>query len=133
MAKIPHLKVQVMDQQDQLKATFPDYGKSKEQQWREEYKRVNSVSASTGRSFQKYYIEVKDFYTSQKVSSDCNEITFINTGTTNLTVEGILLVPNQSLRIQGNIGEIDTTQYDIIFTTLTNVGNKLTIIRKLYK
>jgi hypothetical protein len=133
MAKVQHLKVQVMDKQEKIKASFPDYGKTKQEQWRQEYARINTTSASTGRAFQKYYIEVKDFYTSQKVSSDCNEISFINTGTTNLTVEGILLVPNQSLRIQGNIGEIDTTQYDIIFTNLVNTGNKLTIIRKLYK
>lgn len=130
MAKIQHLKVEV---QDNLKASFPDYGQTKQQQWRQQYEQINSISASTGAKLQKFYIEIKQFYTSQKVSSDCNEITFLNTGSTNVTVSGVLLVPNQSLAISGNAGEIDTTQYDIVFSTLVSTGNQLTIIRKLYK
>ena len=129
MAKVQHLKVEVADK---LKAKFPEYGISKQEQWRQQYEKVNSISAN-GKVFQKYYIEVKQFYTSQKVSSDCNDITFINTGSTNVRVQNILLVPNQQLNIAGNEGEIDTTQYDIFFTTLISTGNELTVIRKLYK
>ena len=85
-----------------------------------------------GKPYQKYYIETRIVYQSQKVYSDCNDITFINQGTTNVNVADVLLLPNQSLRISGNRGEIDTTQYIITFTTSINTGNFLTILRKLY-
>ena len=100
---------------------------------RQKYEQENSVSKSTGRLFQKFYIETKVFYTSQNISSDCNDITFINQGTTNFTIMDVLLLPNQSLRITGNAGEIDTTQYILTFDTLISTGNLCTVIRKLYR
>ena len=100
---------------------------------RQRYEQENSVSKSTGRLFQKFYIETKVFYTSQNIGSDCNDITFINSGTTNFTIMDVLLLPNQSLRISGNAGEIDTTQYILTFDTLISTGNLCTVIRKLYR
>jgi hypothetical protein len=100
---------------------------------RQRYEQENSVSKSTGRLFQKFYIETKVFYTSQNIGSDCNDITFINQGTTNFTIMDVLLLPNQSLRITGNAGEIDTTQYILTFDTLISTGNLCTVIRKLYR
>jgi hypothetical protein len=100
---------------------------------RQRYEQENSISKSTGRSFQKFYIETKVFYTSQNIESDCNDITFINQGTTNFTIMDVLLLPNQSLRITGNAGEIDTTTYILTFDTLISTGNLCTVIRKLFR
>jgi hypothetical protein len=100
---------------------------------RQRYEQENSVSKSTGRLFQKFYIETKVFYTSQNIGSDCNDITFINQGTTNFTIMDVLLLPNQSLRISGNAGEIDTTIYILTFDTLISTGNLCTVIRKLFR
>jgi len=49
-----------------------------------------------------------------------------------LVIADVPLQPNQSLRISGNRGEIDTTQYQLAFATPINVGNQLIVIRKLY-
>ena len=100
---------------------------------RQKYEQENNISKSTGRLFQKYYIETKVFYTSQNIESNCNDITFINQGTTNFTIMDVLILPNQSLRITGNAGEIDTTQYTLTFDTLVSTGNLCTVIRKLFK
>jgi len=100
---------------------------------RQRYEQENSVSKSTGRPFQKFYIETKVFYTSTNIESDCNDITFINQGTTNFTIMDVLILPNQSLRITGNNNEIDTTQYTLTFDTLINTGNLCTVIRKLFR
>jgi hypothetical protein len=100
---------------------------------RQRYEQENSVSKSTGRPFQKFYIETKVFYTSTNIESDCNDITFINQGTTNFTIMDVLILPNQSLRITGNNNEIDTTQYTLTFDTLISTGNLCTVIRKLFR
>jgi len=100
---------------------------------RQRYDQENSVSKSTGRAFQKFYVETKVFYTTQNIESDCNDITFINQGTTNFSIMDVLILPNQSLRITGNAGEIDTTQYTLTFDTLVSTGNLCTVIRKLFK
>lgn len=100
---------------------------------RQQYEHENTVSKSTGRLFQKFYVETKVFYTSQNIASDCNDITFINQGTTNFTIMDVLILPNQSLRITGNAGEIDTTQYILTFDTLISTGNLCTVIRKLFR
>lgn len=100
---------------------------------RQRYEQENSLSKSTGRAFQKFYIETKVFYTSQNIESNCNDITFINQGTTNFTIMDVELLPNQSLRISGNNGEIDTTIYILTFSTLVSTGNLCTVIRKLFR
>jgi hypothetical protein len=124
---VQHLKIHTAETEDKLKVKYQQQLTN-----RQRYEQENKVSKSTGRPFQKFYIETKFFYTNQKISSECNDITFLNTGTTNVEVEGILLLPNQSLRIQGNIGELDTTEYQINFATLISTGNKLAVLRKLY-
>lgn len=127
--KPQHLKINIQDQisADSLKLKY-----NKQASDRARYEAENSVSKSTGQAFQKYYVETKVFYTTANVGSDCNEITFINNGTTNLIVSDVPLGPNQSLRISGNRGEIDTTQYNVTFATPINIGNQLIVIRKLY-
>ena len=124
-----HLKIDIRDtiQADKLKLAY-----QKQMSDRRMYEQENSSSRSTGEVFQKYYVETKVFYTTANIGSDCNEITFINSGTTALIVDNVPLQPNQSLRISGNRGEIDTTQYQVSFATPVNVGNQLIVIRKLY-
>jgi len=124
-----HLKINIQDEisADQLRLKY-----NKQMSERARYDAENSVSKSTGQPFQKYYVETKVFYTTANIGSECNEITFINGGTTNLVIADVPLGPNQSLRITGNRGEIDTTQYQLAFATPINTGNLLIVIRKLY-
>ena len=124
-----HLKINIQDEisANQLKLAY-----NKQRSDRARYEAENSVSKSTGQAFQKYYVETKVFYTTANIGSECNEITFINGGTTALVIADVPLQPNQSLRISGNRGEIDTTQYQLAFATPVNTGNLLIVIRKLY-
>lgn len=124
-----HLKIDLRDtiQADNLKLAY-----NKQMSNRRMYEQENGFSKSTGEVFQKYYVETKVFYTTANIGSECNEITFINGGTTALVIADVPLQPNQSLRITGNRGEIDTTQYQLAFATPINTGNLLIVIRKLY-
>ena len=107
-----HLRINIQDEisADKLRLAY-----NKQASDRARYEQENSVSKSTGQAFQKYYIETKVFYTTANIGSECNEITFINSGTTALVIADVPLQPNQSLRISGNRGEIDTTQYQLAF------------------
>jgi hypothetical protein len=129
MAKVPHLEIKIQDQitEDQLRAAFP-----KPLTHREKFNLINSRSASTGETYLKYYIETKFYETNFKVSSDCNDITFICLGANAVTIQGIPLVQSQSLRFTGNRGEIDTTQYEIKFASAFAAGNFVAVLRKLY-
>lgn len=124
-----HMKISIQDEisSNELKLKY-----DKRANERAMYEAENTISKSTGGVFQKYYVETKVYYTTANIGSQCNEITFINSGTTALVVADVPLQPNQSLRISGNRGEIDTTQYQLSFTTPINTGNQLIVIRKLY-
>ena len=124
---IQHMKIHSAELDTDIKVKY-----EQQQSFRQQYAAENQYSKSTGRPFQKFYIETKFYYNSQKVSSDCNDITFWNQGTTNVEIDGNLIYPNQSYRISGNIGELDTTQYNVVFASYNNTGNKLAVIRKLY-
>jgi len=129
MPRVPHLQVRIQDsiEVDQIKAAFPQ-GMSD----RQKYDQFNSRSRSTGEQYLKYYIETKFYETNFKVSSDCNDITFICLGANNVTIQGVPLVQNQSLRFTGNRGEIDTTQYEIQFASAFAAGNLVAVLRKMY-
>jgi len=124
-----HLQVNIKDEisADKLKLAY-----NKRANERAMYEQENKFSKSTGEAYQRYYVETKVFYTTANIGSDCNDITFINAGTTNLVIAEVPLLPNQSLRISGNRGELDTTQYQLTFATPINTGNQLIVIRKLY-
>lgn len=124
---VKHLRIHSTELDGDLKLKY-----DKQISERQQYDQLNRFSKSTGRPYQKFYIETKFYYTNQKVSSECNDITFWNQGTNNVEIDGNILFPNQSLRIQGNIGELDTTQYNVVFSTLISPNNKLAVIRKLY-
>lgn len=75
-----------------------------------------------------------DFYTvdtSQYIVTDCNTVTFINYGTSIVTIENVPLQQNQSLSISGNAGEITNQKFFVNFGTSAN-GNNCVIIRKRY-
>ncbi len=109
-----HLQVNIKDEisADKLKLAY-----NKRANERAMYEQENKFSKSTGEAYQRYYVETKVFYTTANIGSDCNDITFINSGTTNLVIAEVPLLPNQSLRISGNRGELDTTQYQLTFAT----------------
>jgi hypothetical protein len=129
MPRVPHMQVRVQDQiqADEFAAKF-----DKRMSERERYNQENSISKSTGRTFQKFYVETKIFTTNNKILSDCNDITFYNTGSVNVIVNDLTLIPNQTLQISGNAGEIDTTQYTFTFPTPNDPANQITILRKLF-
>lgn len=63
------------------------------------------------------------------IVSDCNRITFINSGQSPVKILGMLLTPNQSFTFPGNEDELDTTVYDFTFTNLT-LTQEFTVVRK---
>lgn len=78
----------------------------------------------------KYIVDIIEYGTNNTLTSKCNAITFINTGTTNAYINKFLIAPNASLSIQGNENEIDVTTYQLAFTGGTGI---LTVIRKYYQ
>lgn len=129
--KVQHLAVRVEDkiQADQLRLKY-----QKKLTDREMYDLERSKSKSTGADLQQFYVEFKNYYNSQQISSNCNDITFLNLGTNPVVIGGVVtLVQNQSLQISGNINEIDTTEYQIQFSAYASPNNNLVVIRKLYR
>jgi hypothetical protein len=81
---------------------------------------------------QEYNISFASINLAQYVTSNCNEITFINLGTNNVTINNTLtLQPTQSLSISGNACEVDVTNYNVNFNN--SVGSNLIVIRKFFK
>jgi len=81
---------------------------------------------------QQYYNDIAVYQVGRYVLSNCADITFINTGTSNLIInQGITLLPNQSLAFSANENEEDTTNYSFFFSGAGT--NSCTVIRKLYK
>ncbi len=99
---------------------------------RQKFEIENRISKADGKPYQRYYVDMQQYFTNEKIYSDCNSILFINTGTQSVNIQGVVLQQTQSLEIQGNRGEIDTTQYIISFPTPNNAGNNLTVVRKIY-
>jgi hypothetical protein len=128
---VPHLQVRIQDaiSQDQLRMRYNQVLTD-----RQKYEQENTLSKSTGAAIQQFYIEFKNYYVAQKISSQCNDITFTNLGSNPATISGaITLQQNQSLQISGNINELDTTEYDVRFSVNNSPNNNLLVIRKLYK
>lgn len=128
---VPHLQVRIQDaiSQDQLRMRYNQVLTD-----RQRYEQENTLSKSTGAAIQQFYIEFKNYYVAQKISSLCNDITFTNLGSNPATISGaITLQQNQSLQISGNINELDTTEYDVRFSVNNSPNNNLLVIRKLYK
>ena len=82
-----------------------------------------------------YTTEFKPYYSPNNIFADCNSITFINTGNVITYINGMPLFPNQSITIDGNESEIDTTNYQFWFAT-TNLpatpSAALFVVRKFF-
>jgi len=78
----------------------------------------------------KYITETKVILSNGSTDSNCNSILFVNTGTNNVTIDGLTLVPNQSWEVSGNKDEINVKTYYFTFSSAT--GSALTIIYKRY-
>ena len=78
-----------------------------------------------------YYNDISIYQIGQFIQSDCADITFLNSGTANVNVNGIILLPNQTISFSANFNEIDTTKYYMYFVG-TGVQS-CTVIRKMYK
>lgn len=77
-----------------------------------------------------YITETKIFFASGSTPSNANSLLFVNTGTVNVTVDGLTLVPNQSWEISGNRDEINVKTYYFTFAAVAGAG--LTVIFKRY-
>ena len=78
----------------------------------------------------KFITETKIFQQSGQTDTNANSVIFVNQGTSNVTVDGFLLTPNQSWNITGNRDEINIKVYSFNFS---GAGiNQLTVILKRY-
>lgn len=81
-------------------------------------------------SCRKYITETKIFTSSSQTDTNCNGVIFVNQGTSNVTIDGFTLTPNQSWNIQGNQDEILVKIYSFNFSG--SGVNQLTVLFKRY-
>lgn len=62
------------------------------------------------------------------IESKCNQITFINTGATNVSVNNLTLLPGQQYVSTGNIRELNCTRYNVVLN-----GGSVIVVRKVYQ
>ena len=79
----------------------------------------------------KYEVDFYTVDTSQYVQATCNTLTFINYGTSVVSIESVILQPTQSFTIEGNNGEYTDQKFFVNFGTSTT-GNNCVIVRKRY-
>jgi hypothetical protein len=77
-----------------------------------------------------YITETKLFYSNNQTDSNCNSIIFINSGGVNVTVDNVVLGPNQTLAIDGNRDEMNVKVYNFNFASGSNP--QLTVVFKRY-
>jgi hypothetical protein len=70
------------------------------------------------------------FYSNNQTDSNCNSIIFINSGGVNVTVDNVVLAPNQTLAIDGNRDEMNVKVYNFNFAAGSNP--QLTVVFKRY-
>jgi hypothetical protein len=78
----------------------------------------------------KFVLDFQQYANNNNIVSECNSITFVNTGTTDVFINKFLLVAGAALAIGGNENEIDTTVYNIYFPA---GAGALSVIKKYYK
>lgn len=80
---------------------------------------------------QQYKIDTLNLTQDGSVKSDCADITFINSGTSNVVLNNSLTIPSgTSITITANKDEIDRTIYNYYFTG--GGSNILIVFRKIY-
>lgn len=67
------------------------------------------------------------------VDSNCNGLTFVNFGTSVVSVETVQLQPGQQLEITGNQGEITQQRFFVNFSVGVGLVNNCVVILKRYK
>lgn len=126
MAQTPPYMGQPRKVDDNIKISYPE-------QLTDRQKYENSIGLNKqGRPFTKYYIEVNQYYININIASNCSAITFLNYGSNQVTINGVILTQGQQLTIEGNVNEIDQTTYVIQFAGSNAANNSLTVIKKLY-
>jgi hypothetical protein len=79
----------------------------------------------------KYNNNIQAFNQSQAIFGECAEISFINQGTSNVLVNGsLILLPTQAISFDGKKDEFDETIYNIVFQGAGT--NNCAVIRKFY-
>ena len=78
------------------------------------------------------FVQYTDSQTNILVSSLCNSISFFNQGSKAIIInDNLTLQPGQNFSIAGNMLEIDTTQYKIVWAS-TGSNGKVMVLRKSY-
>jgi hypothetical protein len=77
-----------------------------------------------------YITETKLFYANSQTDTNCNSIIFINSGSVNVSVDNVLLAPNQTLAIDGNRDEMLVKVYEFNFAA--GLNPQLTVVFKRY-
>ena len=67
------------------------------------------------------------------IETGANSLTFINFGTSVVSVETVQLQPGQQLEIQGNNGEITYQRFFVNFSTGVGLVNNCVVVLKQYK
>lgn len=81
----------------------------------------------------KYKYDFLNYYDNTAVKSNCGDISFINQGATNITVNGALLLrPGSSITLTANGEELDLTIYNIVFASVAGLQNSCVVIRKIF-
>jgi hypothetical protein len=81
-------------------------------------------------SCKQYTTETKIISDNTTIDSNCNSITFYNTGTSNVFVDGIKITPGTSFSILGNFNEMNVKYYSVLFQAPGT--NQLTAVYKRY-
>lgn len=79
----------------------------------------------------KFYTYTNNYTTGQTIQSKCNAITFYNSGTNTMVVDGIPFAPQTSIVFQGNVGEYTEQNFNLSFIDIGGV-NQATVYRKQY-
>lgn len=78
----------------------------------------------------KYSVNFIGYNSAAQIASNCNSITFLNLGTATAYVEGVPIISNNSIAIDGN--ECEYTN-DIFNLTFDSTGTQnLVVIKKSY-
>ena len=79
----------------------------------------------------KFETQFQTYSESGIVESNCADITFVNTGTDDVTINGSITLPTDaSLSIQAEQWEMNTTKFNVVFGG--SVAPALVVIRKHY-
>lgn len=81
-------------------------------------------------NYRLYTLKFADNATKQFV--DANYCDFYNQGTTNVYVNGRTIFPGAGFSVAAYPGEVDQTNYEIVFDTSNLAGNNLLVTIKQY-